>query len=116
MSKATYSTSKAALNTLSETLRLELAPFGVSVIAILPGVIDSKLHANNAANFDLPTTSRYAAIKETIAGWATGDAVPKDGISAEKFAQLVLDDVIGTAKGGLVSRGPYAALLRRIGH
>ncbi|KAI1313518.1 NAD(P)-binding protein [Xylaria venustula] len=54
-----YATSKAALNTLSETLRLELELFGVSVVTILPGVIDSNLHVNNAAGFDVPRTSRY---------------------------------------------------------
>ncbi|KAI2602583.1 oxidoreductase [Hypoxylon sp. NC1633] len=113
---ATYAASKAALNTLSETLRLELTPFGVSVITILPGVIDSKLHINNGTNFDVPPTSRYAAIKDIIAGWAKGEAQPKDSLSVEKFAHLVLDDVIGTDKGGLVSRGPYATMIRRIGH
>ncbi|KFA71215.1 hypothetical protein S40288_03873 [Stachybotrys chartarum IBT 40288] len=105
----------AALNTVSETLRLELAPFGVSVITILPGVINTKLHSNNMARFDIPPTSRYAAIKDTINGWAKGEAQPKDSLSAAKFAELVVSDVIGTDKGGLVSRGPYAALLRLVG-
>ncbi|KAI8949841.1 hypothetical protein F4801DRAFT_603029 [Xylaria longipes] len=112
---ATYATSKAALNTLSETMRLELAPFGVSVVTILPGVIDSNLHVNDATSFDIPPTSRYVAIKSIIASWATGEAQPKDSLSAEKFAELVMDDILGTGKGGLVSRGPYATLLKCIG-
>ncbi|CAJ2500715.1 Uu.00g035680.m01.CDS01 [Anthostomella pinea] len=87
--------SKAALNALSETLRLELAPFGVSVVTILPGVIDSKLHVNGAASFDLPPASRYAPIKDIIAGWAKGDAVPKDSLSVDGFAELVVRDVVG---------------------
>jgi hypothetical protein len=94
---------------------LELAPFGVSVITILPGVINTKLHSNNMARFDILPTSRYAAIKDTINGWAKGEAQPKDSLSAAKFAELVVSDVIGTDKGGLVSRGPYAALLRLVG-
>lgn len=112
---AAYAASKAALNTLSETMRLELAPLGVSVVTILPGVIDSKLHVNGTASFDLPPTSRYAAIKDIIAGWANGTAQPKDSLSVDKFAELVVDDIMGTGKGGVVSRGPYAALLRCIG-
>ncbi|GAP82850.2 putative short-chain dehydrogenase reductase family [Rosellinia necatrix] len=112
---AVYATSKSALNTLSETLRLELAPFGVSVVAILPGVVDSNLHANDAAAFDMPPASRYAAIKGIIAKWAGGEAQPKDGLSAEKFAELVVDDIVGTRKGGLLSRGPYAMILWCIG-
>ncbi|KAI1084535.1 oxidoreductase [Whalleya microplaca] len=112
---STYAASKAGLNALSETLRLELAPFGVSVVTILPGVIDGKLHVNNGASFDLPPTSRYAAIKDIIAGWATGEAQPKDNLSVDKFAELVVGDVISTDKGGLVSRGPYASMIRLIG-
>ncbi|KAI0475660.1 hypothetical protein GGR56DRAFT_695433 [Xylariaceae sp. FL0804] len=91
----------AALNTLSEALRVELAPFGVSVVTILPGVVDSRSHINGGADFDLPPTSRYAAIRDIIAGWAQGEAQPKDGISAERFAELVVSDVVGTSKGGL---------------
>jgi short-subunit dehydrogenase len=64
---ATYAASKAALNTLFETLRLEIGPFGVSVITILPGVIDSSLHANDSKRSDMPNTSRYLAIKKMIA-------------------------------------------------
>lgn len=106
---AAYATSKAALNTLSETLRLELAPFSVSVVTILPGVIGSNFHVNDAAGFDMPPTSRYAAIKNIIAGWAKGEAQPKDSLSAERFGELVVPDIIGTSnKGGIASRGPYA--------
>ena len=95
---------------------MELAPFGVTVITILPGVIDSKLHVNNKGDFDIPPTSRYAAIKDIIGGWAKGESQPKDNLSPDKFAELVVGDIIGTDKGGLVSRGPYASMLRRIGH
>lgn len=114
---ATYAASKAALNTLSETLRLELGPFGVSVVTILPGVIDSNLHVNDAKDFEIPATSRYMAIKSIIASWANGEAQPKDSLPCDKFAELVADDVLGnkSPKGGRLSRGPYAALLRRIG-
>lgn len=114
---STYAASKAALNILSETLRLEIGPFGVSVVTILPGVIDSNLHINDSQRSDMPPTSRYLAIKKTIAEWACGEALPKDSLPADKFAELVVDDVLGikNTKGGLLSRGPYAALLRRIG-
>lgn len=114
---STYAASKAALNVLSETLRLEIGPLGVSVVTILPGVIDSNLHINDSQRSDMPPTSRYLVIKKTIAEWACGEALPKDGLPANKFAELVVDDVLGikNPKGGLLSRGPYAALLRWIG-
>ncbi|KAI1458107.1 oxidoreductase [Annulohypoxylon moriforme] len=112
---STYAASKVALNSLSETLRLEVAPFGVSVVTVVPGVINSRNHINDAAGFDLPPNSRYSAIKDIIFRSASGEFIPKDGMPAEKFAELIVDDVVGTGKGGVVSRGPYAPMLKYIG-
>lgn len=61
----------------------------MSVVTILPGIIDSNLHDNDAAGFDLPPSSRYSRIRDTIASAAKGEFIPKDSISAEKFAELV---------------------------
>ena len=36
-----YSSSKFAMEGLSESLRLEMAPFGVNVIIIEPGIVDT---------------------------------------------------------------------------
>lgn len=41
-----YSSAKAALHSLSEGLRIELAPFGIRVVEIQPGVIDNEFHIN----------------------------------------------------------------------
>lgn len=43
---AVYSSSKAALHTLSEALRIEMAPSGIQVVEIQPGVIDNEFHLN----------------------------------------------------------------------
>lgn len=43
-----YSASKAAFNTLSDTLRLELKPFGIQVVTVQPGAIRSRF-ADNAS-------------------------------------------------------------------
>lgn len=40
-----YSASKAALNNWTETLALELAPVGVRVNSVCPGIIDTPLHS-----------------------------------------------------------------------
>ncbi|KAA8641735.1 SDR family oxidoreductase [Aspergillus tanneri] len=89
--KGIYSSSKAAIVQLSETLRLELAPLGVDVVV-------------------LPPTSRYAAIREIISNWATGRAIPK-GASAEEFAESIVDNVLGSS-GGLVWKGPNSLAVR----
>ncbi|KAK8015471.1 hypothetical protein PG990_008767 [Apiospora arundinis] len=100
-----YSSSKAAFTNLSETLRLELAPFGVTVVAIMLGVIDSHFHQND--HFQLPPASLYAPIEKTIAGWASGELKPK-GMPADKFAPTIIDDIVGDGKAGLVWKGPNA--------
>ncbi|KUI56150.1 NADPH-dependent 1-acyldihydroxyacetone phosphate reductase [Cytospora mali] len=43
-----YASSKAALGNISETLRLELSPFGVSVVIIMAGVVTSQFHENDS--------------------------------------------------------------------
>ncbi|KAI3323717.1 NAD(P)-binding protein [Xylariaceae sp. AK1471] len=103
-----YSSSKAALTLLSETLRLELSPFGVSVVTIMGGIITSKFHDNDSnSNFKAPPTSRYSSIQNVIAGWASGKSKPT-GMTAENFAEHVLRDIVGKGKGGVVWRGPNA--------
>ena len=50
-----YSASKSALHAASDALRLELAPFGISVVIVQPGGIASKFSANAEAQLDKTT-------------------------------------------------------------
>ena len=102
----TYSSSKAALTHLSETLRLELAPLGVSVVTLLLGTVATPFFAKQPP-FELPRSSRYIVIKKTIARWASGEATPK-GCSADELAESVLEDVVGVRNGGLVWKGQHS--------
>lgn len=110
-----YSSSKSALTTLSETLRLELAPLGVSVATIMVGTISSHFHDND--EFSLPAGSRYVSIEATIAGWASGELTPK-GMSADAFAASIVGDIVGTTAkaGGLVWKGVNAGSVKVLGH
>jgi short-subunit dehydrogenase len=98
-----YSASKAAVTILSETLRLEVAPFGVHVQTVMVGSIRTTFWANEPA-FVLPAQSRYQAIRSTIAKWASGEALPK-GIKVEDFAENLVKDVL-SRRGGQIWRGP----------
>lgn len=107
---AVYASSKAALTSLSETLRHELSPFGVSVVCLQVGGVDTNFDARTT-EFSLPPNSYYTAIKDDIAGWATGSIKPK-GQSGESFAEAVMDDILGEGRNGVVFRGKFASSVR----
>ncbi|KAG2364409.1 hypothetical protein BDR07DRAFT_1401623 [Suillus spraguei] len=54
-----YCASKAAFRALSDTLAMECKPFGVKVILVAPGAIQSNLSTNQAATLKLSPTSIY---------------------------------------------------------
>lgn len=63
-----YCATKAALHSLSDGLRMELAPFGVRVLTVQPGAIQSEF-GNNAARSlvaTLPANSRYLPLRSYI--------------------------------------------------
>ncbi|KAL4771914.1 hypothetical protein BDW60DRAFT_188670 [Aspergillus nidulans var. acristatus] len=104
-----YSSSKSAVTQLSETLRLELSPFNVSVVCVMLGTIATSFHANEP-QVVLSASSWYAAIKATISRWASGEAGPKGG-SVDDAARLIVQDVLG-AGAGLVWKGPNSGAVR----
>lgn len=56
-----YNASKAALHAYSDTLRVELAPFGISVVTIVTGGVQSRIAREERS---LPEGSYYEAIRE----------------------------------------------------
>ncbi|KAI1121119.1 dehydrogenase with different specificitie [Nemania abortiva] len=106
-----YSSSKAALTNFSETMRLELSPFGVAVVTIMAGTVDSHFHDNDS-EFALPPGSRYAPIEEIIAGWADGSSKPK-GCPAAQFAESLVDIIVND-KISVVYKGPNAGSIKFI--
>ncbi|KAI0018193.1 oxidoreductase [Xylariomycetidae sp. FL0641] len=107
---ASYTASKAAAKNMTDVLRLELAPFGVAVVSVMAGVVDSAFHANEPA-FALPPSSRYADIEDIIAGWARGESKPA-GCSAAEFAEMLVEDIVGDGGNAVVFRGPHAGSIR----
>ncbi|EED12541.1 oxidoreductase, short-chain dehydrogenase/reductase family [Talaromyces stipitatus ATCC 10500] len=105
---AAYCSAKIAMANISETLRLELAPFGVNVVAVMAGTVATKFDAN-CTEFTLPSGSLYASIKDYIAGWVTGTAKPPGG-SVDEFAQLVHEDIVGKGRNGVVYRGENSGM------
>ena len=68
-----YSASKFAVEAISDALRIELAPFGVRVVLVEPGVIDTPLYDKAAAS--LPSYDQ--ALEPYRATWPAGFGFPE---------------------------------------
>ncbi|RHZ49178.1 SDR family oxidoreductase [Aspergillus thermomutatus] len=92
-----YSASKRSLEIIAETLRLEMAPFGVRVLSVVTGAV----RTNGQAYFDdlqLPEDSLYKPIEETVAARARGE----DGVArmpAEEYAGHVVRAITAGRQG-----------------
>lgn len=100
-----YCASKAALHSLNDALRMEIAPFGVEVLNVQPGSITSALGDNATAGVDawLTEKSRYWPIKDAIYGRAR--AQQEGATSAADFAAEVLAAVEAEKREPMVRIG-----------
>ncbi|KAK7419118.1 NADPH-dependent 1-acyl dihydroxyacetone phosphate reductase [Neonectria magnoliae] len=89
-----YSASKAALHAFDTALWYEIAPFGVDVITVITGAVQSRI-ADNALKLKLPNGSRYFQAEELLETITLGKGT--DGSRMTKidvYAQRVLDDIL----------------------
>ncbi|RMP63431.1 hypothetical protein ALQ18_04109 [Pseudomonas marginalis pv. marginalis] len=88
-----YCASKAAVHALSDALRMELAPFGVRVMEVQPGAIDTRFAKNAGAQAELliNETSPWWPLREGIR--ARSQASQDKPTAANVFAADVLKAV-----------------------
>lgn len=100
-----YCASKAAVHALSDALRLELAPFGVRVMEVQPGAIQSSFASNagHEAEQVLTPESAWWPLRENIR--ARARASQDRPTPASEFAAGVLAAVRKTPVPGLVRLG-----------
>ena len=107
--KGLYTGSKAAVTAITDTLRLELAPFGVKVVTVLTGAVSTNT-LSNGVNFELPAHSIYKSIEKEIAARARGeDGTPR--MEPSVYAEKVVADILQGANWQ-VWRGGYASIVR----
>ncbi|RYP09622.1 hypothetical protein DL764_001164 [Monosporascus ibericus] len=93
----TYAASKKSIEIVAETLRLELAPFGVGVLEIVTGAVKT-MGQTYFGNFQLPAQSLYKSIEDTIANRAQGnDGLPR--MDLMEYAAVVVDEIIKGTTG-----------------
>lgn len=105
-----YCSSKAAVNLLSDALRLELAPLGIKTITVQPGGIASQFgqSARESAG-DLAPDSLYKSMQAQIHARAT--ASQEDAMPAEEFAQKLYDRLHVANPAAVIRLGPKSSLL-----
>lgn len=95
--KGTYAASKRSLELAAETLRLELAPFGVEVLEIVTGGVKTR-GQTYFGDFKLPDQSLYKNIEDVIASRAQGkDGLPR--MEAAEYAAAVADQMTSRTTG-----------------
>ncbi|MFP3517378.1 SDR family oxidoreductase [Pseudomonas sp. SIMBA_077] len=88
-----YCASKAAVHALSDALRMEVAPFGIRVLEVQPGAIDTHFakNANDQAERLINQNSAWWPMREGIR--ARANASQDNPTSASTFASAVLKAV-----------------------
>jgi NAD(P)-dependent dehydrogenase (short-subunit alcohol dehydrogenase family) len=90
-----YRASKAAVSSFGETLRVELAPFGIRVVEIMPGPIDTDMFRDSAGE---PAAARYEEYKKMaqrateLRREAADPMVADPADAARTIVDAILDD------------------------
>lgn len=83
-----YNASKAAVNLLTDQLRVELRPFDVKAINVITGAIKTKFF-NNQPSVKISPGSLYYPAREEIEAIGQGSLVEKDGTDVDVYAEAV---------------------------
>lgn len=86
---STYNATKAALHAYSNTLRVELAPFGVKVVTIVTGGVQSNIARTSRA---LPEGSLYLPVNREYQRRLTHSQ--EDAMSNDAYAKSVVRQVM----------------------
>jgi NAD(P)-dependent dehydrogenase (short-subunit alcohol dehydrogenase family) len=98
-----YCSSKAALHSLSDALRMELAPFGIAVVTVQPGGVKSAFGNNAEAALRLPDNSIYKSLERSVHARAQAGQV--GATAAEDFVKPVADALLADTPPAIVRAG-----------
>ncbi|KAK1593825.1 short chain dehydrogenase [Colletotrichum navitas] len=110
-----YNASKAALAMLSQTMRMELAPFGIAVVDLKTAGVKSNIVANNNVNTmaeRLPEGSIYALARDVVKKAMSQEALTSVGISAGQWAAEVAPLLLGRSPPAVIWKGESATVSR----
>jgi len=104
-----YCSTKAALTAFSDSLRMELAPFGVQVITVQPGGIKSNLSVNADRELERFRKTLYGPIQDFIV--ARAHASQEKATPAKDFAKKLVDKLAQKDTPGMIRLGKDSRLM-----
>ena len=104
-----YCSTKAAVTALSDSLRMELAPFGIEVVTVQPGGIKSNLSGNADKGLERFRKTPYGPIHDFIV--ARANASQENATPAEDFAKKLVDKFMKKKTSKLIRLGKDSTLL-----
>ncbi len=117
-----YRASKAAVSAFGDSLRVEVAPFGIRVVEILPGPIDTDMFRLSTGEQDASRFDNYRALADVTASLRREHADPRGGPSGgrrrghcRRHRRHRRADALWLRPGVLGASGPVAAMRRRDG-
>ena len=112
---AAYCSSKAAVHSLTDALRMELAPFGIRVVSIQPGGVRSSFGEHAEAAVRLPENSLYKPVERGIR--ARAQAGQQGAMPADVFVVPVVDALLRSSPPRVIRGGTNSVrlpLLKRL--
>ena len=104
-----YCASKAAVNALSDSLRMELQPWGIAVVTVQPGGIRSTFGESAGNKVSLQPNSPFQPVKAGIMDRAQEGQ--KDAMPAEVFAERVVRTLLSPRCPTVIRCGEKSRLL-----
>lgn len=107
-----YCASKAALHSLNDALRMELKPFGIEVLLVQPGGVQSGFGAGAKAQTEQHNWNLYARFAEGIAKRA--GASQEHSMPTPDFAKALVREVLAKNPKPITRLGTGSAMLPRL--
>ena len=106
-----YCATKAALHALSDALRMELAPFGIKVVTVQPGAVQSQFGAKARQIVEniLKPDSWYLPLRHQL--MARANASQEGAMPGEKFAIKLADRLTSKNPPPVIRLAPKSKLL-----